>query len=569
MACSRVNLCLLLLVGLFHATHSVAQSRENIILLPIEVSPEYANQENLIGIALQQSLSKNFNVFYGDSVEDALQAEYAKEDCTAESCVQNIAILFNGEVVVDAAVQRVENSAFLSVQFRNVITGELVAVLQDACRECSFTQLIDFIDERASDITLNSSQGLTALLEKQAEPVKPLVATPQREQAKPSVTVSQEPINPRPKPTNSQPKVAKSSSYWKWGLGALVLGAAGGGGGGGGDGGNSLPPTATNITPFDTPGGAWVDSQNMLTGSHTYIEMPQADHTRFYGMTYRYGGNGSLPSHQNIGIDRQTYEAANGTAQDNLFRFQVEGREIKRFAILDEPDYRNFDVADGASIRPFLDEETHLSYFTNEDGDEFLGLSLTLDYQVFVNGIARSFFGVVEYDVSQRSDYDRRVIAYHAGQPAPDARVPTSGEVEFSGFSAGQWVPHNDVSSWTTSEIEVSVDFDSARAELASSNTQISSNPGQSGSWTSHGDLNFNVEGSVRDGPKRIRADSTNADGDILPTLSVDGQAEGGAWSAFFYEENSAIETSGTFTFHRGDSDRGDKYIGAFGARRE
>ena len=563
MSCSRVNLLLLLLVGLFHATHSVAQPRENIVLLPIEVSPEYANQENLIGIALQQSLSKNFNVFYGDSVEDALQAEYAKEDCTAESCVQNIAILFNGEIVVDAAVQRVENSAFLSVQFRNVITGELVAVLQDACRECSFTQLIDFIDERASDITLNSSQGLTALLEKQAEPVKPLAAPPQREQAKPSVTVSQEPINRRPKPTNSQPKVAKSSSYWKWGLGALVLGAAGGGGGGGSDGGSGGTSPATNITPFDTPGAAFIDSHNLLQGSYTYIAMPQADHTEFYQLTYKYGGNGRLPEIQTLGVHTRRH-----TQNNNLFGFQVEGGVIKRLAMIGSsgPD---FDVADGANIRPYLDDQPQLSYFTNTDGDEFLGLSLTRDYEDKVNGIARTFFGVVEYDVSRTSDYDRRVLAYHAGQPAPDARVPTSGEVEFSGFSAGQWVPHNDVSSWTTSEIEVSVDFDSARAELASSNTQISSNPGQSGSWTSHGDLNFNVEGSVRDGPKRIGADSTNADGDILPTLSVDGRAEGGAWSAFFYEENSAIETSGTFTFHRGDSDRGDKYIGAFGARRE
>ena len=189
--------------------------------------------------------------------------------------------------------------------------------------------------------------------------------------------------------TRQKQEKATGPSYWKWGLGALVLAAGGGGGGGGSDssGASTSTPTTTptNVTPFDTPGGAWVDSQNMLTGSHTYIEMPQADHTRFYGMTYRYGGNGSSPSFQNVGIDRQTYEAANGTAQDNLFRFQVEGREIKRFAILDEPDYSNFDVADGASIRPFLDEMTHLSYFTNEDGDEFLGLSLTLDNQVFVN----------------------------------------------------------------------------------------------------------------------------------------------------------------------------------------
>jgi hypothetical protein len=79
----HTKLILFLLFNLFNASHSLAQTKENIVLLPLELSPEYANQEKLLGVALQQSLSKNFNVFYGDSVEAALQAEYAKENCSA------------------------------------------------------------------------------------------------------------------------------------------------------------------------------------------------------------------------------------------------------------------------------------------------------------------------------------------------------------------------------------------------------------------------------------------------------------------------------------------------------
>jgi hypothetical protein len=569
MSVDRVTLSLFLLFSFVQPAPALAQARENIILLPIDVSPEYANQKDLIGGALEQSLSNKYNVFYGGMVEAALQKEYSKDDCTAETCVQNIAIQFNGEVIVDASVQMVEESTFVRVKFQNVITGELEAIVQEACRQCSFAQLVSFIDAQTSNIALNSSAGLTALLEKEVQPAKQPIEPVQD-------TGRDAPAAPRQVITRQKQEKATGPSYWKWGLGALVLAAGGGGGGGGGSdssGASTSTPTTTptNVTPFDTPGREWVDGQNMLAGGHTYIEMPQADHTRFYGMIYRYGGNGSFPSFQNLGIDRQTYEAANGTAQNNLFRFQVEGREIKRFAILDEPDYLNFDVADGASIRPHLDEMENLSYFTNEDGDEFLGLSLTLDNQVFVNGIARSFFGVVEYDVSQRSDYDRRVLAYHSGQPAPDARVPTSGIFQFVGYSAGQWVPHNDVSYWTTSVINVNVNFDSPGdgAELVSFNTHISANPGVAGSWQPHSTLNFSVEGGVRDGPKRIGAVSTDSENDALPRLSDNGQAEGGAWTAFFYEEFNAVETSGAFTFHRDDGDRGDKYIGAFGARRQ
>ena len=162
------------LVGLF-ATSAQAQQRVNIVLLPIEVSPEYANQENLIGIALQKSLSRNFNVFFGDKVESALQAEYAKEDCSAETCVQNIAILFNGEIVVDASLQLVEKSTFLSVQFRNVITGELEAVVQDSCDDCSFTELVKFIDRRTNNIQLKSFEGLKAVPKPKREPEKEII----------------------------------------------------------------------------------------------------------------------------------------------------------------------------------------------------------------------------------------------------------------------------------------------------------------------------------------------------------------------------------------------------------
>ena len=560
----NLSLSLFVFVGLMPSQLS-ASSRENIILLPIDVSPEYANQRDLIGGAFEQSLSKRYNVFYGATVEAALQEEYAKDDCSAESCVQNIAIQFNGEVVADASVQMVEDSTFIRVKFQNVITGELEAIVQEACRQCSFSQLVNFIGAQTSNIELNSSAGLTALLDKQVEPVKQPIEPVQDIGRDAPVALPQ-------RTTRQQSKAATGPSYWKWGLGALVLAAGGGGGGGSSsspsssDSGASTP---TNVTPFDTPGAAWQDSPNLLGGSYTYVGMPQSDNTKFYKMTYKYGGGGSLPVIENLGVSRQNY-----SGYENLFQFQVVGRNIRRLALVDS-FVSDFDVADGGNITHSLADKSHLSYFSNDDGEEFLGLALTADYQTNVNGIARNFFGVSEVAYYGVDDFDRVVRAFHGGQQTPDGRLPTSGPFVFSGFSAGQWVSHDDVSYWTTSDIDVTVNFDTpgSGAELASSNTWISSDPGQVGSWRAQSDpiidLNFIVEGAILEGPKRIGATSTNAVGDNLPTLSSDGPADGGAWAGFFYDENGAYETSGTFTFHRGDSSRGDKYIGAFGARRQ
>lgn len=540
---------------------AIAQPRENIVLLPIEVSPEYANQKNLIGGALQQALSRKFNVFFGDSVEEALEAEYAKEDCSAETCVQNIAILFNGEIVVDASVQLVEESTFLRLQFQNVITGELEGIVQEACNNCSFTQLVRFIDNQAGAVQLNSSPGLTALLEKEAQP-QPLQIPPVRAETPKQATVLP------PQADVERPKKAKSSSFWKWGLGALVLGAAGGGGGGGGDGGgNSLPPTTANITPFDTPGMEYADNPNLLSGGYTYINYPNSNRHKFYRNAFNYGRDGNLPDVETTnGSHSQTYSSAG-----ELFRFQVNSGAISRMTIIDGGDSNvsqfNFDVLDGGTITQSLGPSnvSHLSYFTNDEAQQFLGLALTQDYQSNVGGIARIFFGVAQ---QTHWDYDREIIAFHGGQPADDGVVPSSGDYEFEGYSAGHWVNPNDFNYWTTSDIEVEVDFTAGQAQLISSNTLKSTNPRGANSWSNEPGLDFSVEGAFRLNPSRIEATTTNAAGDVLPTLGPDGAADGGAWKAYFYEAPSASETSGTFTFYSKNGNREAAYVGAFGARR-
>ena len=197
----------------FMQTPAFAQQRENIVLLPIEVSPEYQLQKDVIGAEIQKSLSKNFNVFYGEAVEQALEQEYKKEDCTAESCVQNVAILFNGEIVVDASLQAIGNDSYLTMRFLNVLTGELEAIKNEVCEACSAPDLVRFVGDVAGDVQLKSSDGLSALLEQQK----------QEDKEKPEIASRK-----------SKGAVEKSPSYWRWGLGALVLAAGGGGGGGGG-----------------------------------------------------------------------------------------------------------------------------------------------------------------------------------------------------------------------------------------------------------------------------------------------------------------------------------------------
>lgn len=573
-AIMRISRLFFALVSLLFFPISLsAQEMKNIVLLPIDVAPEFEAQKELIGTEIQKALSNRYTVFFGEIVEEALQEEYSKDDCSAESCVQNVAIKFNGEVVVDASIQLVDTDTYFRMKFLNVITGELEAVIQEACSSCSFAQLLDFVGAQTFSVQPVRSSGLTALLDANEAPPVPL--------AKPPASSPQnEPVR---KAQPSQPvrkAEVKGPSYWRWGLGALVLaGAGGGGGGGGGDsysGGGSTTTTTTGGgsgtstttgTPFDTPGSEYMDNPNMLTGGYTFVNYPASERHTFYRNAFSYGANGNLPDVETTGNSHTvTYSSAG-----ELFRFQANNGSISRMTIVDGGESNvsqfNFDTADGGVIEQSLGPSnvSHLSFFSNDEGQQFLGLALTQDYQSNVGGIARSFFGVAQ---KPHWSFDREIIAFHGGQPADDAIV-SSGAYELEGYSAGHWVTPNDFNYWTTSNIEVEVDFTAGQAQLISFNTFKSTNPSGANSWSNEPGLDFSVEGGVSSNPKSIGARTTDAAGDVLPTLGPDGVADGGAWRAYFYSAPSASEVSGGFTFGLKESNREAAYVGAFGARRD
>ena len=456
------------------AAPAAAQEQENIVLLPIEVSPEYANQENLIGVALQQSLSKNFNVFYGDKVEAALQAEYAKEDCSAEACVQNIAILFNGEIVVDASLQLVEKSSFLSLQFRNVITGELEAVVQDSCDNCSFTELVKFIDRRTNNIRLKSSEGLTALLKAAPEPEEKLVKRAPVQVPKKDSVLHQQTVRQKP------PKVG-SPSYWKWGLGALVIGAAGGGGGGGG-GGDTSAGSAPTPTPDPTPDPT---SPASSPGSGISDEWPNV-----VAMFRRAEGV------ELTGVINEDFRLSPSEAQRELLpSVSTDGNELE-FSI---PSNGGYQVA-GAStfdVNDFFDSGSSL--YDADFADDVKAYYKTANNLIYLEvevGAGDTSFGALRYDdTSFPSDISTNrwvAAAFYSGTETPnDIFTSQSNSVSFNGRSAGHLAGHHAVS-----DIDLNVNFQNQSFTLESSNTQSTQSIGTAPTVV-RTDLDFTITGSI------------------------------------------------------------------------
>jgi hypothetical protein len=110
----------------FELPSNIPASKVNLVFLPLRVSSDLTNDLEVYEGFIAKSLSTYFNVFAGAKVRERMEAEFEKPDCTAESCIQNLAIEFNGEHVADASLKEVGKVHVLSLQITNIISGQIV-----------------------------------------------------------------------------------------------------------------------------------------------------------------------------------------------------------------------------------------------------------------------------------------------------------------------------------------------------------------------------------------------------------------------------------------------------------
>jgi len=136
--------------------NSHAESKPNLVLLPIDVSENETEFEGEYGSALQQGLQTRYTVFYGAAVENELEKEYGKIDCNTETCNQNVAIAFNGDLIADSSVKRTSNGYLLKMVIRNVITGEVIETETVPCRNCDELLVITTLKEIGAGVQRNA-----------------------------------------------------------------------------------------------------------------------------------------------------------------------------------------------------------------------------------------------------------------------------------------------------------------------------------------------------------------------------------------------------------------------------
>lgn len=135
----------LLIVLLLINPQVFAETKPNLVLLPVSVSESDQEFEADYGTALQEALGNHYQVFYGAEVEKQLELEYAKIDCSVESCNQNLAVAFNGELLADAAVKKISSGYLIRLRITNVLENQAVISKSKTCRDCDPISVIDVL----------------------------------------------------------------------------------------------------------------------------------------------------------------------------------------------------------------------------------------------------------------------------------------------------------------------------------------------------------------------------------------------------------------------------------------
>ena len=138
----KVMLLILAIILLPHA-QGLTKNKPKLVLLPIVGKGLKPLDKQAYQNAIVDALLKEYEVFSGNQVLEKLLKETEMIDCTAESCMQNIAIAFNGELVARGTVEfKQEGTYTLMINIKNVFNDKDILAKVQECAKCSMNDVI-------------------------------------------------------------------------------------------------------------------------------------------------------------------------------------------------------------------------------------------------------------------------------------------------------------------------------------------------------------------------------------------------------------------------------------------
>jgi hypothetical protein len=174
-------------------------SRQALVLLPVQGLDLSEIDKDNYRIALQQSLSRVYEVYSGGEVEKRLEKSSAVT-CDVNECLQEVAISFQGELIARLVVTSMVGGYILALEIKNIFDDQLIMSQNIPCEGCNN---FDVMRELQS-LDLGGSSTIVR---------KPVEKTPEYIQA---------PVKVAKKKDDDDDD---GTSWWVYGLGILAVGA--------------------------------------------------------------------------------------------------------------------------------------------------------------------------------------------------------------------------------------------------------------------------------------------------------------------------------------------------------
>ena len=130
--------------------------QDAIVFFPVKIEPEEENTKlsrEIFSARIQQGLQVRFDsVYFGPVVEKQLELEFSKQQCTAEECVQNVAINFATALVVEPTIYVKDDGYVVVLKYIDIEDNTQNITSTNDCYLCSESEFLKIVESLASGI---------------------------------------------------------------------------------------------------------------------------------------------------------------------------------------------------------------------------------------------------------------------------------------------------------------------------------------------------------------------------------------------------------------------------------
>lgn len=144
-----LKLFLLLNILLIPVIFASDKQKKNLVLMPVRLSVQDKDLKNAIEIGLTENLRENYNIYFGDRVQEKIRETFVNEsqnaagECDALRCMQDIAIAFQSELICVASISKQEEGYFLALSIQNIFDNQVTYSQSKAYKKLDEFELLD------------------------------------------------------------------------------------------------------------------------------------------------------------------------------------------------------------------------------------------------------------------------------------------------------------------------------------------------------------------------------------------------------------------------------------------